>query len=122
MLLTRIRMAVRERDLRSWTIGHIGGFDLTCRVHRALLDNRCTATLILRRTDFDQEIEISNELTSLGLISRLEHVLDRFEDELEEQTRRKADAAARLRGYEPRLDQPFPCRPNSTRSWRAWRS
>jgi hypothetical protein len=35
-------------------------------------------------------------------------VLDRFEDGLEEQARHKADAAARLRDYEPRLGQPFP--------------
>ena len=28
VLLTKIRMAVRERDLRGWAIGRIGGFDL----------------------------------------------------------------------------------------------
>ena len=29
-LLTKIRLAARERTERSWTVGRIGGFDLTC--------------------------------------------------------------------------------------------
>ena len=55
-----------------------------------------------------QDIEVEGDVTDLGLISRLEHALDRFEDGLEENVRRKADAEARLRGYEPRLGEPFP--------------
>jgi predicted RNase H-like nuclease (RuvC/YqgF family) len=47
-------------------------------------------------------------LTALGLISRLEYVLDRFEADIDEQTRRAADAARRLAGYEPRLGEVFP--------------
>ena len=53
-------------------------------------------------------IEIGDDLTALGLIARLEHALDRFEAELEEQQRRRTDAMARLKGYEPRLGEPFP--------------
>ena len=108
VLLSKIRMAVHERDLSPRTIGGIGGFGLQYRVHRSLLDKKYAAVLILQRTDFDQEIEVGADLTELGLISRLEHVLDRFEEGLEEQVRHKADAAARLRDYEPRLGQPFP--------------
>ena len=51
---------------------------------------------------------MQDDLTALGLIARLEYVLDRFEADLEEQARRKADAIARLAGYEPRLGEPFP--------------
>ena len=29
-LLTKVRLAARERTERSWTVGRIGGFDLTC--------------------------------------------------------------------------------------------
>jgi hypothetical protein len=35
-------------------------------------------------------------------------VIDRFEADIEEQTRRAADAAQRLAGYEPRLGEGFP--------------
>ena len=44
----------------------------------------------------------------MGLISRLEHVPERFEAEREEQIRREQDASARLAGYEARLGEPFP--------------
>ena len=122
VLLTKIRMAVRERDLRGWAIGRIGGFDLVCRVHRALLDHGCAAALTLERTGYDQEIEAGGDLTALGLIARLEHTLDRFEDELEEQARRKRmrrrGCATTNRGSVS-LSR---CRTNSTRSGRAWRN
>jgi hypothetical protein len=44
----------------------------------------------------------------MGLIARLEHALERFEAEQEEQTRREQDASVRLAGYEARLGEPFP--------------
>ena len=31
-LLTKVRLAARERTARSWTVGRIGGFDLTCAI------------------------------------------------------------------------------------------
>ena len=31
-LLTKIRIAARERIVRRWTIGRIGGFNLTCHI------------------------------------------------------------------------------------------
>jgi hypothetical protein len=51
---------------------------------------------------------VQDDLTALGLISRLEYVLDRFESDIEEQTRRAVDAGQRLAGYEPRLGEVFP--------------
>jgi hypothetical protein len=41
------------------------------------------------------------------LIARLEHILEHFEADLQEQERRARDAAARLAGYEQRLGQGF---------------
>ena len=63
---------------------------------------------MMLRSGADHPIEVSDDLSPLGLIARLEHALDRFETELEEQQRRKMDAIARLNGYEPRLGEPFP--------------
>ncbi len=108
VLLTKVRMAARERDRRTWTIGRIGGFDLAYTVRPVFVDGRCAPELLLIRTDHKQAIEVGDDLTEMGLIARLEHALDRFEEELEQQARRKADATARLRGYEPRLGAPFP--------------
>src|ERR1700733_1673925 len=31
-LLTKVRLAARERIARTWTVGRIGGFDLTCAI------------------------------------------------------------------------------------------
>ncbi len=107
-LLSKIRMAVLERDTRDWTMGRIGGFELACSVRRNLGGQDCSAALILQRTEFEQVIEVQDELTALGLISRLEYVLDHFETEIEEQTRRRSDASHRLAGYEPRLGETFP--------------
>ena len=44
----------------------------------------------------------------MGLVARLEHALERFEAERDEQIRREHDATARLAGYEVRLGEPFP--------------
>jgi hypothetical protein len=107
-LLTKIRLAARERTERRWTVGRIGGFDLTCDVHSARQDARLEPDLALERTDFRQSIGIDSETTPVGLIARLEHALDRMKTDLEEQRRRVADAKARLAGYEPRLGVVFP--------------
>jgi hypothetical protein len=107
-LLTKVRLAVRERTERSWTIGRIGGFDLSCTVRVSRHDARLEPDLTLERTDFAQPIGIDGETTPIGLIARLEHALDRMETELAEQRRRVTDAKARLAGYEPRLGETFP--------------
>lgn len=107
-LLTKIRLTVRERTERRWTVGHIGGFDLTCNIGAGRHDARLEPDLALERTDFSQSIGIDGETTPVGLIARLEHALDRMEAELEEHRRRVIDAKARLTGYEPRLGEAFP--------------
>ena len=107
-LLTKIRLAARERTERSWTVGRIGGFDLTCDIRAGRRDARLEPDLALERTDFAQSIDIDGETTPVGIIARLEHALDRMDAELEEQRRRVTDAKVRLAGYEPRLGEAFP--------------
>jgi N12 class adenine-specific DNA methylase len=107
-LLTKIRLAARERTERRWTVGHIGGFDLTCEVPSGRHDARLEPDLALERTDFSQSIGIDAETTPVGIIARLEHALDRMDADLEEHRRRVTDAKARLAGYEPRLGEAFP--------------
>jgi N12 class adenine-specific DNA methylase len=107
-LLSKIRMAILERDTREWVIGRIAGFGLTCSVSRNLAGGMFSGHLVLGRTAYEQIIDVQDDLTPLGLISRLEYILDRFEADIEEQTRRGADATQRLAGYEPRLGEVFP--------------
>ena len=64
--------------------------------------------LVMRRAACDQEIAVESDLTPLGLISRLEHILERFELDLQEQQRLSLDATRRLADYEARLGEAFP--------------
>ena len=107
-LLTKIRLAAREREGRRWTVARIGGFDLTCEVRVSFRDARLEPELTLERTDYAQRIDLDGETTPAGLLARLEHVIDRMEAELDEQRRRVTEAEARLAGYTPRLGEAFP--------------
>jgi hypothetical protein len=107
-LLTRVRLAARERIARTWTVGRIGGFDLTCAIQASLRAGRPEPSLVLERTDFSQPIDIDAETTTTGIIARLEHAIDRMDAELEDERCRVADAKARLAGYAPRLGETFP--------------
>ena len=107
-LLTKVRLAVRERTERTWTVGRIGGFDLTCDIRAGRHHARLEPDLALERTALAQAIGIDGETTPVGLIARLEHALDRMETELEEHRRHVTDAKVRLAGYEPRLGEVFP--------------
>lgn len=107
-LLTKVRLALRERTGRSWTVGRFGGFDLTCALRADRHDLRPEPDLVLERTDFAQPIALDGETTAVGIIARLEHALDRMEAELGEQRRRVTDATARLAGYASRLGETFP--------------
>ena len=61
----------------------------------------------IERTGTEQAVRLDGDLTPMGLISRLEYALDRFEVELAEERRALAEAEARLPGYERRLGEPF---------------
>src|ERR1019366_2080494 len=57
-LLTKARLAARERTERHWPVGRIGGFDLTCAVSASRHDARLEPNLALERTDFPQSIDL----------------------------------------------------------------
>jgi hypothetical protein len=107
-LLTKVRLAARERAARTWTVGRIGGFDLTCAIQSSSRDGRPEPSLTLERTNFAQPIDIDTETTPVGIIARLEHAIDRMDAELEEHRRRVAEAKTRLAGYAPQLGERFP--------------
>jgi N12 class adenine-specific DNA methylase/predicted RNA methylase len=106
-LLSKLRMALLERDARAWRIGSIGGFDLTAAIRRDFIGREVVPVLVMQRTEYEQTITVQDDLTALGLIARLEHALDHFEEDLETQVRLRDDAIARLAGYEPRLGETF---------------
>jgi N12 class adenine-specific DNA methylase/adenine-specific DNA methylase len=107
LLLSKVRLAERTRQVGKHTVGAIGGFELVCHARRAL-PGGFEASLILKRSSYDQELAVEPDQTPMGLIARLEHALQRFEAERDEQTRREQEARARLAGYEARLGEPFP--------------
>jgi len=107
LLISKVRLAARARQTGDLPLGQIGGFKLACSTFRSLTGQPET-TLVLQRTEYDQEIMIENDLTPLGLIARLEHILDRLEADQDAQRRRAQDAATRLAGYEARLQAAFP--------------
>jgi N12 class adenine-specific DNA methylase/adenine-specific DNA methylase len=110
-LLSNIRLAELERASRTWTIGRIGGFDLVCRAVHDPREKLTPTTLLPIRTEGGQTIGVEPDLTAMGLIARLEHVINRFDADLEEQVRRRDDAIGQIAGYEPRLGAPFQLQP-----------
>jgi hypothetical protein len=107
LLLSKLRLAERSRAEGEWRIGRLGGFDLACEA-RATLAGAFRVALVMRRAACDQEITVEPDLTPLGLISRIEHILERFEVDLHEQQRLASDATHRVADYEARLGEAFP--------------
>jgi N12 class adenine-specific DNA methylase len=102
--------ALRARQLAKaegdWTLGSIGGFTITAST--LLLQRRHTwIELFLERNGTAEIVDYGDDTTALGIISRLEHSLGRFETELLMQRRTLADEEARLPGYEQRAGQTF---------------
>jgi hypothetical protein len=107
-LLKAIRYREFDRKDGSWSLGKIGGFELSLSAKfakHALYDR---IEIELHRTGTETEIAYSDDITALGFVSRLEYALSRFEVELAEEKRAAADAEARLPGYRQRLDETFP--------------
>jgi hypothetical protein len=107
MLLSKVRLAERGRKPLETVLGSLGGFPLLCIADRSWR-SEFEAKLVLRRNGYDQVIQVEDDLTPMGLISRLEYQLDRFEFDQQEQERRAQEAASRRAGYEERAGQPFP--------------
>jgi hypothetical protein len=105
-LLTRIRLTERALQEGMATVARIGGFALVMEGKRLFAD-RYRLELWLERTGYEQPVDVPADMTALGLVSRLEYMLERFEVEMAEERRRRADAEARLPGYQARLGEAF---------------
>ena len=91
----------------SWHVGRIGGFDLKAEIHRLGRATPPVTLLVLQRCNLAQHIEVERDTTPLGLIARLEHILDHFDVEIDRSVGAATDARRRLEEYEPRLGSPF---------------
>ena len=108
IILSKLRLAQRQKKPKAddTTIGAIGGFPLIISNGRGWRDEDAV-NLILGRHGLDQTIAVPDDMTPLGLISRIEHQLEHCELDLKEQERKAEEAKARLEGYQERADQPF---------------
>lgn len=109
-LLSRLRLIERGRTRTELGLGTLGGFELAC-VAGPTWRRDFEARLILRRTGLDQEIETEHDLTPMGLVARIEHILERMKQDRQEQERCAAEADGRLLGYRDRVGQPFALQP-----------
>jgi N12 class adenine-specific DNA methylase len=110
VLLSKVRLAAKARKPLETELASLGGFPIVCLADSSW---RCEfeARLLIRRNGHDQVVQVEDDLTPLGLMSRLEYLLDRCEIDLQEQQRRATEAAVRLAGYEDRLGQVFALQP-----------
>jgi hypothetical protein len=89
------------------TLARIGGFAVKAAGQRFARADAYRLDVWLDRHGHEQEVRIEDDLTALGLVSRLEYMLDRFEADLAEHRRRVAEAEAHLPGYQRRLGEGF---------------
>jgi len=106
-LLSRIRLLAHEHAVGKWTLARIGGFAVQAegRGWGAVASHRLDVWL--DRTGHEQEVKIEDELTPMGLVTRLEYLLDRFEVDLAGHKRRIAEAETREAAYRQRLGEAF---------------
>jgi len=105
-MLSKVRMLARGRSAQEIDLGEIGGFQFTC-IAGPTWRETFEASLVMRRSNFDHHVEVSDDLTPAGLIARIEHLLERMPMDLQEQERKAEEAARRLTGYKDRVGQPF---------------
>jgi hypothetical protein len=106
-LLSNLRIGARQGGRSSWHVGRIGGFDLKAEIQRLGRATLPVTLLVLQRCNLAQPIEVDRDTTPLGLIARLEHMIDHFDAEIDLERRRATDAQRRLEEYEPRLGSAF---------------
>jgi hypothetical protein len=106
LLLSKVRMMARNKTADEVTLGTLGGFTLAYSggpTWRLVFE----ATLFIRRTGFDHQVEMEDDLTPLGLIARIERLLEKMPQELRDEERKAEEAEHRLLGYQDRVGQPF---------------
>ena len=102
LLLMHVRKAETEKPFKPRRIGAIGGFDL--RLGRDMFG---WPALLIALTGRDEAVKCETDLTPLGLVSRLEHALTRFEANLAEMRGIIAQAETWLPSLQSRLGVPF---------------
>jgi hypothetical protein len=105
-LLRAVRGKLMARKEGDWTLGAIGGFEISAS-SRLLRRQGSLIEISLDRAGYAQAIDCDDGLTALGIVSRLEHQLTGFEAELIEQRRILAETQRRLPAYQERLGRPF---------------
>src|SRR5271165_1118125 len=102
LLLMHVRKAETEKPFRPRRIGAVGGFDL--RLGRDMFG---WPALLIALTGRDEALKCETDLTPLGLVSRLEHALTRFEANLGEMRGVIAQAETWAPSLRTRLGVPF---------------
>jgi N12 class adenine-specific DNA methylase len=106
-LLTLLRNLDVEQKAGDWVLATIGGFRVSGQMQKTWRKKELQVDVLLDRAGEASEIPFSVDLTALGLISRLEHALDRFEAELAEAHRTIIENTRRVADYQPRLGGGF---------------
>ena len=105
-----VGLAIRHHEMQGLagasTLGSVGGFELALSLspHRNRL---ARIELTMLRNGDAAEIEFDAELTALGIISRLEYMLTRFEVELAQYKRTAADNTVWIPSFRERLGEKF---------------
>ena len=102
---------LRNLDLRGqigdWVVARIGGFDVAAARRKRFGLREAEVELTLERAGGSDPVRLSDDLTALGIVSRLEHALDHFEAELAQHRRDLVESRRRLADYQPRLGLAF---------------
>ena len=101
------RMRFKSEEPANNGVIKIGGFELSLSRLEPLFAKGDPIELYLERSASADLIHLDSETTALGLISRIEHMLTRFELDLAEVQSMKSDAELRLPGYQRLLGAPF---------------
>ncbi|WP_215767255.1 hypothetical protein [Gluconobacter cerinus] len=109
-LLSQARLAAKSGEKGKWTLGRIGGFEILCETWRTRFDGeeRWDATLGLVLDGRILGMDFDRETSPVGLVSRIENALLRFEAELADARRQVEEAERKLPGYRARVGLAFP--------------
>jgi hypothetical protein len=108
LLLTRASKAARQHLRGSETVGWLGGFDIALTGSEDRFTRGGTSiSMDLVTPGRSLEIQLTGNSTPLGLISRIEHLLGGFDDELARYQRQVEIARQRIPAFEARLGQTF---------------
>lgn len=105
-LMKEIMTLVHLREEDEKTIARIGGFDLVFSGQR-FGNDEFQYDVALARTGAETDIDLALTVTSLGAVSRIEHVLAGFEDGRSQYRFRLDNAKRRLASYQSRQGGEF---------------